>query len=162
MSMTTGPSPSAAGDGGANAARPVEPRVSLPARSLILSVIIAILLVMGFWSLAIALGPWGTQEFVTGMVGIAVTGLTVIAGVCVMGPWKQRAVADWMTMWLAGTVFRLLATPVFVFLLYSAASSSLAVKPLGLSVSITYLATLFVEAAVLARHMNGFYSSRPQ
>jgi hypothetical protein len=131
-----------------------EPRLSLPTSALLWGVVVASLLVAGLWSTAMAIGPWSSMDFTTGLLGIGIMMILAVAGVLVLSPWRQRAIADWMTMWLAATVFRLLVTPVFVYLIYSAASVSLPAKPLGLSVALTYLATLFIEAAIIARHVN--------
>ena len=121
---------------------------------------LAAMLVAALWSAAVAVGTLGTPTLTTGMMGIVITAFIALAGVLVMTPWKPRLIADWMTMWLAGTVFRMLLTPIAAFLLYSAASHALAVKPLVLSVALTYLCTVLVEAAVLARHMKDSCPSR--
>jgi hypothetical protein len=128
-------------------------RVRLPAGRLVAWMAFTAMVVAGLWSAAVTIRSLGPQVFATGMLGIAVVTVIAIAGVLVMTPWKPRPVVDWMTMWLAGTVFRMLVTPIAAFLLYSALSHALAVKPLVLSVAATYLCTLLVEAAVVARHM---------
>lgn len=134
----------------------VELRVSLPTRALFLGVTAASLAVAGLWAAVVGLGPWDKTAFTTGLVGAAIMGVLALNGVLIMTPWKPRAFADWMTVWLAATVFRMLVTPSIVFLIYSATSETLPAKPLGLSVALTYMATLFVEAAIIARHMNDF------
>ncbi|MDZ4830799.1 MAG: hypothetical protein SGJ09_11460 [Phycisphaerae bacterium] len=130
-----------------------EPVMAMPTWPLLAWLAGSLAVVAGLWSLAIAIGPWGRPEFVSGMVGIAVTGVIGIVGTLIITPWKPRAMGDWMTMWLGGTVFRLLVTPVVLFLLYSAASSALAVKPLVLSVALTYLVMVMTEAGTLASHV---------
>lgn len=140
---------------------PREQLVPLPAVKLFATVAAAALIVAGSWAAAAAMGIGGSAvEFRSGMWGIGLTGVLAMAGIAVLTPWKPRAMADWMTMWLGATVFRVLVTPAAAFLLYSAPSLALAAKPLGLSVALTYMATLFVEAAVLARHLNGFCPPR--
>jgi hypothetical protein len=149
---------------GADAARPVagpgagfnsanEPRIALPTRTLMLSMFSAGLLVVGGWSAAVVTGPWGDTAFITGLVGIGVTTLISLCGVLIITPWKPRPIAEWMTMWLAGTVFRMLMTPAILFLLYSATSRALAVKPLVLSVALTYLVSVLAEAGIIASHV---------
>lgn len=138
-----------------------ERKVAMPTAVLMWAVVASALLVAGGWATAIAIGPWGMSDFSAGMAGIGIATAAAIAGVFVISPWKPRAMIDWMTMWLAATVFRLFVTPIAAYLLYSAASSALAAKPFWLAVAVTYLATLFVEAAVLARHVNAICDSSP-
>lgn len=133
----------------------------MPTRLLLGAVSVAVLLVIGLWSAGMAIGSLGLAEFRAGLIGIAVAAVVGLTGILILTPWKKRAIADWMTMWLAGTVFRMLATPIAAYLLYSAVSPVLAAKPFGLAVALTYIVTLFVEAAVVARYMNGIASSEP-
>ena len=130
-----------------------EQRIVLPMRTLLMLMAVATLVVCGCWAGTVAIAQLGSQSFTSGMLGIGLVGVLSMAGVVLMTPWKPRIVADWMTMWLAATVFRVLVTPLAAFLLYSAASSVLAAKPLALAVASTYLVTLFVEAAVLSAHL---------
>ena len=136
----------------------VPARFALPTGSLLVSIIVSVLLVAGGWATAAssmkADGDGGV--FVTGMVGIGVVGVMSILGVVVMTPWKSRTIIDWMTMWLAGTVFRVLVTPVAAYVLYSALAPRLSAKPLALSVAITYMIALFVEAAVLSTYLKRY------
>ena len=127
--------------------------ISMPTRKILTAMITAALVVAAVWGVAVAIGPWSRRDFVSGMVGIATTAVIGIVGLLIMSPWKSRAMGDWMTFWLASTVFRMLTTPVVLFLLYSAASSALAVKPLALSVALTYLVMLLAEAGILASHV---------
>ncbi len=137
-----------------------EPSTTLPAGRLLLLMTAFALIIAGAWSAAFALGRWGAVEFRSGMFGIGVTAVMALLGLLVMTPWKARPMADWMTMWLAGTVFRLLGTPTVLFLLYSAASAGdpeggalLAVKPMVLSVALTYLVMVLAEASIIASHV---------
>ena len=125
---------------------------ALPTRLLLWTIVAGVLVVAGLWSAIVTIGPWGREAFTSGMAGIGLTAIMILVGVLVMTPWKPRLSMDWMTMWLGGTVFRILATPVAAFVLYSAASPWLAMKPFGLSVAVTYLVALFTEAAVLTQH----------
>lgn len=141
-----------------------EVRIALPTRQLLGVVAAAALVMAGIWSAgaALGIGGGGDASFISGLVGAGAVGVVAFAGVLIMTPWKRRAVPDWMTMWLAATVFRLLVTPVLVYLLYSAASAGgewLAVKPLVLSVAATYFVTLLAEAAILASHMKRSFPS---
>lgn len=136
--------------------RSTETRVSLPTRKMVLGVIAPLLVFAGGWCIAAvtgAIGPWNGAIFRSGMIGAVSVTVVALAGVFIMTPWKARAVADWMTMWLGSTVFRLLVTPVVVYLLYSAASQELAAKPLVLSVASTYFVTLLAEAVILTTHI---------
>ncbi len=126
--------------------------VTLPVSLLLWSMIGCCLLAAAMWAAAVALGPWHRAELTSGLTGMSLTLVMSMLGLLVMSPWKRRLAVDWMTMWLGATVFRVLGTPVAAFLLYSAASPWLAIKPFGLSVAVAYLATLFAESAVLALH----------
>ena len=56
--------------------------------------------------------------------------------------------------------FRLLVTPLVLFLLYSTAPQALVAKPLVLSVALTYLVTVLAEAGALASHVRRSLPSR--
>jgi len=136
--------------------RTAEARVSLPTGRMILGVTAPMMLFVAAWMIAAKLGfigGWGSEVFISGLIVAAAVAVVAIGGVLIMTPWKSRAIADWMTMWLGSTVFRLLVTPGVVYLLYSAASRDLAVKPLVLSVASTYLVTLLTEAVILSTHI---------
>ena len=57
----------------------------------------------------------------------------------------------WISCWIGGSILRLLLIPAATYLLYSA--TSLNATALALSVGLTYVVTLFAEAAVLALHV---------
>lgn len=113
----------------------------------------ATILCAAAWTLIATLVPQNSNYLLSSILGAAAVGIVAALGVLVMTPWKHREIADWMTLWLAATVFRLLVTPLAVYLLYSAASPALATTPLVLSVASTYFVTLLVEAAILASHI---------
>ena len=130
----------------------VEARLALPTRAMLLSVLAPPLVISVAWCIAALLGALPAAT-VSGIIGAAAVAVVAGAGVLIMTPWRPRPVADWMTTWLAATVFRLLVTPVLVYLLYSAASPGLAVKPLVLSVASAYFVTLLTEAVILSSHI---------
>ena len=131
-----------------------EPTIGLPTARLITTVMFATIIAAGGWYAAASLGRWGAETARTGLIGGTLVGVIVLAGVLIMTPWVTRPVSAWMTLWLAGTVMRMLMTPIAAWLLYSATPrGSLAAEPLALSVALTYLATLFSEATVLALHV---------
>jgi len=78
-------------------------------------------------------------------VAIAVT----LAGIMALMPWKTRPAGTWATLWLAGTVGRLLLTPLVGLAVYSATPVRTDVFLLSLAGS--YLACLAAEVAVSAR-----------
>lgn len=107
----------------------------------------------------------------SGFAGIGLAGVFALLGIVILSPWKRRPLADWMLAWLASTVFRILATPVAALLLYSAASSGaggesggvvLEARAFGLSIAVTYLATLFVEAGVLSGQLKALLPAVPK
>lgn len=141
-------------------------RFALPTGSLLVSIVVGVLLVAGGWAtVASFMKDERSAFFVTGMAGIGVVAVMSMLGVIVMTPWKQRSMIDWMTMWLLGTVFRVLATPIVAYVLYSAFSpptgGGLSAKPLALSVAIAYMVALFVEAAVLSTYLKRFCPPLP-
>lgn len=128
-----------------------ELRIRLPLGRMLACSLLTPSLIGGVWAVVSLLGPWGQSAALAGAVGAAVVALTALLGVLVMGPWAKREISMWMTLWLAGTVLRLLLTPAITFLLYSA--TSLNGEALALSVAGTYLATLFSEAIVLSMYL---------
>jgi hypothetical protein len=81
--------------------------------------------------------------------GAATAAAVALLGTFILRPAVARPASDWMTLWLAATVVRLLLTPLAALLLYSALS------PPGrgflLSVAGSYFACLAVETVILAR-----------
>jgi hypothetical protein len=128
-----------------------EPVVSLPTAAMLAVGILVPLLAGGTWWLAATLGPWTAAAALAGLAGAAATAVATIVSTLVIGPWHERPVSLWMSIWLGGTVVRLLLTPALAFLLYSAAP--LSPTALAGSVGITYLVTLLSEVAVIARHL---------
>jgi hypothetical protein len=126
--------------------------IALPWRLLVWCMLAAGLIIAGLWAGVVAARSMSSDILLSGIAGVGVSLAMTLLGVLIMTPWKRRLAIDWMTMWLAGTVFRVLATPAAAFLLYSAASPRLASKPFGLAVAVTYLVVLLSEAAILAQH----------
>ena len=126
-----------------------EQEVALPAMPLLLVCsMIPVLGGMAWAGVASGLG-YPTSIILTGVLGSALVLLISLTALVVMSPWTRRPISLQMTMWLAGTVTRLLATPLGAFLLYSALP--LDGKALTLAVGAVHLATLLTEAAVMSR-----------
>ena len=128
-----------------------EPVLAWPAWRLIGTIVGAAALSAGGWLAAPRLGPWDAEVAVAGVTGAVLVGGLAIVALLVVRPWKMRPLGTWMNLWMAGTVLRLLLIPAATYLLYSA--TSLSATPLALSVALTYLLTLFAEAAVLALYV---------
>lgn len=141
-------------------------RFSLPTGLLLVSIVVGVLVVAGFWAaIASFIEDERSAFFMSGMMGIGMVAVMSFLGVMVMTPWRKRAMADWMTMWMGGTVFRLLGTPIAAYVLYSAFSAEplrLSAKPLAVSVAIAYMIALFVEAAVVSTYLKRFCLPHPQ
>ena len=103
------------------------------------------------WLAAPRLGPWDAEVAVAGVAGAVLVGALAIVVLLAVWPWKMRPMSTWMNLWLGGTVLRLLLIPAATYLLYSA--TSLSATALALSVGLTYVLTLFAEAAVLALYV---------
>lgn len=133
-----------------------EPVVSLPTMWLLIAVVGGGAITVGAWSAAIAAGPWAGEQWLPGTLGIAIVTIVALLGVLVMSPWVERPVTVWMSAWLGATVFRLLLTPLAVWLLYSALPESLAAqgwKGLAIAVALSYLIILAFESFVLAGYL---------
>jgi hypothetical protein len=81
-------------------------------------------------------------------LGSLLVSLVMLAGLLAMGPWAARTPSSWSTRWLAATVIRFVTTPFLALLLYSSPPSA---EGFLLSVAGTYLVSLAVETAVVAR-----------
>lgn len=128
---------------------PAEPEIAVPGRPFVAACALTPLVGGALWAVG-ATGLGYSREIVaTGVAGAAVVLVVSLATVMVVSPWKRRPASMQMTMWLAGTVMRFLATPALAFLLYSAAP--LDGKALTLSVGVVHLATLITEATVMSR-----------
>jgi len=139
-------------DAGQQTARrslPPEPEIAVPGFPVV--AVCSIVPVLGGLAWAgITLGlSYSSEIVVTGVLGAAIVLVVSLGALLVTSPWRKRPVSMQMTMWLAGTVIRLLATPIVGFLLYSAAP--LDGTALTLSVGAVHLATLLTEAAVMSR-----------
>lgn len=134
-----------------------EPTLSLPTVPVVAAVLGGSAASAGGWWAVTAMLGSDQATLVAGLAGAAVVGVVGVVAVLVLAPWRSRPVSFWWTLWLAGTVLRLLATPAVTFLLYSA--TSLSAVPLTLSVAVTYLVALFAETAVIARHVNRVLAS---
>ncbi len=128
-----------------------EPVLAWPGWRLIGTIAGVAALCAGAWLAAPRLGPWDTGVAVAGVAGAVLVGGLAIVALLVVRPWKMRPLGTWMNLWMGGTVLRLLLVPAATYLLYSA--TSLSATPLALSVALTYLLTLFAEAAVLALYV---------
>ncbi|MBM4112032.1 MAG: hypothetical protein FJ253_01460 [Phycisphaerae bacterium] len=86
---------------------------------------------------------------VSSLLGSAVAVIVTIGGILVLSPWRTRPAGTWAMLWLAGTVGRLLVTPLVGLAVYSATPVGL--EPFLLSLAGSYLACLAAEVAVSAR-----------
>lgn len=137
------------GGGGEGTAMGGEPRFSVPAGPLYaVSIGVAVVAVLvSAW----AAGHWADAA-AAGALGAGVSGVTALAGILILRPGKSRPVSDWLTVWLAATVVRLLATPLLAGSLYSALP--LPGRAFMLSVAGAYLACLLAETLWFARSVH--------
>ncbi len=75
-----------------------------------------------------------------------------LLGWFVLAPWRSRSALDWMTIWLAGTVIRLLLTPLACLALYSAAPCDTA--QFVAAVGGCYFAVLLFEVGMINSHLS--------
>ena len=128
-----------------------EPVTSLPTRRMVLTAIAAAVATIAGWATVTAL-TGRTDTIATAAAGTTLVAVISIVSLVAIGPWKTRAMGTWANLWLAAIVGRLLLTPAFAYLLYSATPLSL--TPLMLSVGVTYVVVQISEAAALAAHLN--------
>ena len=100
---------------------------------------------------AYACGPLrllNTEVSVSATLGSLLASTIMLVGLLAMGPWASRTPSSWSTRWLAATVIRFITTPFLALLLYSLPPSA---EGFLLSVAGTYLVSLAVETAVVAK-----------
>ena len=129
-----------------------EPTFALPAGRLVVSVALAAAIVGCAWvAIAILLHQPGDVQW-AGLAGAGVVLLVNVLGILAMAPWKARPASTWMTLWLAGTLVRMVAAPALTFLLYF--SAPLNAMTLTLAVALAYLVVLLTETATIAHHVS--------
>lgn len=137
-----------------------EPTMRFPTARMLGAVVLGGAAAVGVMYLAALVPNWRivfSADVIWGaVVVVAVAAVTTLA----MTPWMQRPMSSWMTMWLGGTVMRLLLTPVAGFLLYSAALPDR--TAFGLSIGLSYLLTLLAEAGVLAGFVHQKLTAAPE
>lgn len=133
-------------------ALPNESTFSLPGARLAWCVAGTSALVGSAWlAVTILMGQPADVQW-AGLAGAGVVLVVSVLGILSLSPWKTRPASVWMTLWLAGTVVRMLAAPALTFVLYSALP--LNAMALTLSVAATYLVVLLTETALIARHVS--------
>jgi hypothetical protein len=128
-----------------------QPVIPLPTSRLLGAVLGTSALVGLIWILISAVLGHEGQIVLAGLAAAIIVGACTAAGLLVITPWRPRPVSQWVSLWLAQTVVRLLVTPLVSFLLYSAAP--LGAIPLALAVGLTYLAAVLSEAGVVRRYL---------
>lgn len=93
-------------------------------------------------------GLWKTEVSYSAMLGAILVAAIMLVGLLAMAPWGTRTPSAWSTRWLAATVIRFVGTPFLALLLYSRPPSA---EGFLLAVAGTYLVSLAVETAVVAR-----------
>ncbi|MBM4007600.1 MAG: hypothetical protein FJ292_08620 [Planctomycetes bacterium] len=100
---------------------------------------------------AFAMSPLGLlkpEVSVSATLGSILVSCIMLLGLLAMAPWAARTPSSWSSRWLAATVIRFVTTPFLALLLYSFPPSA---EGFLLSVAGTYLVSLAVEAAVVAK-----------
>lgn len=123
-----------------------EPTISLPTGRLLAALVGTGAVTAAAWAL-LATGDARTA----GLVGTAGTLVVLVASLLIVGPWKTRAMGDWMNAWMGVLVLRMLCTPLVAWLLYSA--TPLDGQAFALAVAAAFLPATFVEAGLLSLHV---------
>ncbi len=122
------------------------PLLKIPWRWVILVMIAVALVVAIIWSTCAPIWGWeGWQMAVRALVAVVPVS---IAGLLVTAPWRPRLAIDLITVWLAGTVVRLLLTPVACLALYSQAPCDKG--QFVVAVGACYFAVVLAEVGVIA------------
>jgi hypothetical protein len=129
-----------------------EPVIALPVRSLSAATACAGAASAAVWAAAALVVGAEAAALWNGLAAVAAVTVVTAASLLIMTPWKRRPVGLWMSYWLGATLFRLVAAPAALYLIYSAAPQPQA-KALALAAGLAYCAILFTEAAVLARRL---------
>ncbi len=127
---------------------PQEPPIAMPAG-----------LIFGAWaatSVLCAGAAFASSKFgllkpevsVSATLGSILASVIMLLGLLAVAPWAPRTASSWSTRWLAATVIRFVTTPFLALLLYSLPPSA---EGFLLSVAGTYLVSLAVETALVAR-----------
>ena len=95
-----------------------------------------------------SIGLLKAEVSVSATLGSLLVSVIMLLGLLAMAPWAARTPSAWSTRWLAATVIRFITTPFLALLLYSLPPSA---EGFLLSVAGTYLVSLAVETAVVAR-----------
>ncbi len=127
-----------------------EPLVTWPTARLVMVTAGVPVLCGAIWALCGRLGG-GPGIAPAGAAGAALVGVFSLAGALAVAPWKARRLSTWASIWMGGSVARLVLLPLATALLYSATSFGLAV--LALAVGLTCFLTLLAEAVVVALHV---------
>lgn len=125
---------------------------ALPTTRLLMSVALAAAMAGAGWvAVAIVIGQPPDVQW-AGLMGAGVVLVVGVLGVLAMAPWRARPTSTWMTLWLAGTVIRMLAAPALTFLLYFA--TPLNAVALTLAVAVAYLIVLLTETVVISHSVS--------
>ncbi|MSR44923.1 MAG: hypothetical protein EXS15_06165 [Phycisphaerales bacterium] len=103
--------------------------------------------VAGVWTIVAPQFDWVGWQ-VSSHAFVAVLPVSLV-GWLIVAPWKARPAIDLVTVWLAGTVIRLLLTPLASFAIYSLAQCGPRTQFIA-AVGACYFATLLCEVAVVA------------
>lgn len=128
-----------------------EPNISLPTSKMLFAIIMSSLATCLGWMLVVKLGDFKAGTMAAGPAGAGLVMAVGILVVVLMRPWRRRLLGDWVNIWLAGIIGRLVITPGAAYLLYSA--TPLSWSPLLLSVATSYVIVQIGEAAVLSLHL---------
>ena len=116
-----------------NSVHPNEPCLSLPTSRLVTSIALAAALTGSTWVGVAVILRQSSGAQMAGLLAAAVVAIVAIGGILAIGPWKTRPVGTWMSLWLAGMVIRMLATPAITFLLYFAVPVNAAALALAMA-----------------------------
>lgn len=105
---------------------------------------------MGVATLWGILAPmWGFQGWEVSLRAVIAVLPVALLGWVIVAPWKHRLAIDWITIWLAGTVIRLLLTPLASIAIYSFAPCGAREQFVG-AVGACYFATVLCEVGMIA------------
>ena len=122
------------------------PLLKIPWLKIMFGIIVVASFVAILWSICAPLWGWeGWQMAARAVVAVVPVALL---GWVITAPWRPRFAIDLITVWLAGTVFRLLLTPLASLALYSQAPCDK--SQFVVAVGACYFAVVLAEVGMIA------------
>lgn len=101
-----------------------EPAIALPTGRLLAAASGAAIAVGGGWVVVALIVGAAPPMVRVGLWSAAIVMVAMTAGLLVIAPWRTRPIGLWMSLWLGGTLVRLIVAGGLAYVLYSATQVS--------------------------------------